>query len=61
MTHLFYRDAVGCMVVFDVTRPSTLDNGAVKWKADFDNKMALEDGSNVPCLLIGNKVNLHSP
>jgi GTPase SAR1 family protein len=57
MTHLFYKDAVGGLVVFDVSKPTTLTSGGVTWKEDFDRKLRFDDGSQVPCLLIGNKVN----
>ncbi len=57
MTHLFYRDAAGCLVVFDVSRASTL-NGAVKWKDDFDNKVNFDNENQVPCVLVGNKVDI---
>ncbi|CAF0744244.1 unnamed protein product [Rotaria sp. Silwood1] len=58
MTHLFYKDAAGCLLVFDVSKPSTLINGAVKWKIDFDSKVNIDDNNQVPCLLIGNKCDL---
>ncbi len=56
--HLFYRDAAGCLIVFDVSRPSTLINGAVKWKEDFDRKVNFDTDHQVPCVLIGNKVKI---
>jgi len=55
MTRVYYKDAVGCIVVFDVNRASTLD-AALKWKADLDSKVQLPDGGNLPCLLLANKV-----
>ena len=58
MTHLFYKDAAGCLIVFDVSKPLTLINGAIKWKTDFDDKVNFDDNDPVPCLLIGNKVNI---
>lgn len=57
MTHLFYRDAAACMIVFDVSRYSTL-NEAVKWKNDFDMKVNYNETNQKPCILIGNKVNI---
>ena len=55
MTRVYYKDAVGCIIVFDVTRASTFD-AVSKWKADLDNKVQLPDGSRVPCILLANKV-----
>lgn len=55
MTRLFYRDAAGCIIVFDVSRANTL-NGAIKWKDDFDAKVNYDANHRVPCILVGNKV-----
>jgi Ras-related protein Rab-32 len=55
MTRVYYKEAVGCIVVFDVTRASTFD-AVSKWKADLDNKVHLPDGNPVPCILLANKV-----
>jgi len=48
----FYMNASAAIVVYDVTNPKTLENAA-KWKADIDKKVRLEDGSPIPCILIG--------
>uniref|UniRef100_A0A7S2TH85 Ras-related protein Rab n=1 Tax=Lotharella oceanica TaxID=641309 RepID=A0A7S2TH85_9EUKA len=53
----FYMNASAAIVVYDVTNPKTLENAA-KWKADIDKKVRLEDGSPIPCILIGNKCDL---
>ena len=45
------------MVVFDITRPATLESAA-KWKADIDAKVSLPNGERLPVLLLGNKVDL---
>ncbi len=58
MTHLFYKDAAACLIVFDVSRSSTL-NGALKWKADFDNKVNYDENTQIPCILVGNKVDIY--
>lgn len=61
MTHVYYRDAVGAIIVFDVTRPGSFE-GVLKWKSDLDAKVRvlLEDGTSapVPCLLYANKSDL---
>ncbi|XP_061169027.1 ras-related protein Rab-32-like isoform X3 [Saccostrea cucullata] len=54
MTRVYYKEAVGCFIVFDVTRASTFD-AVVKWKSDLDSKVQLADGSPVPCVLLANK------
>ncbi len=55
MTRVYYKDAVGCFIVFDATRRSTFEGVSI-WKTDLDNKVQLPDGSPVPCVLLGNKV-----
>ena len=57
MTRVYYKDAVGCFIVFDVTRASTFE-AVIRWKNDLDSKVTLPDGSPVPCVLIANKVKL---
>ncbi|KAK3088250.1 hypothetical protein FSP39_016595 [Pinctada imbricata] len=54
MTRVYYKEAVGCFIVFDVTRASTFD-AVVKWKSDLDSKVQLSDSSPVPCVLLANK------
>ena len=55
ITRVYYKDAVGCFLVFDVTRPSTFD-AVSRWKHDLDSKVQLADGQPIPCLLLANKV-----
>jgi hypothetical protein len=38
MTRVYYKEAVGAVIVFDVTRVSTFD-AVQKWKADIDSKV----------------------
>lgn len=54
MTRVYYKEAVGCFVVFDVTRVSTFE-AVQKWKNDLDSKVQLPDGSPIPCVLLANK------
>lgn len=54
MTRVYYKEAVGAFIVFDVTRSATLD-AVVKWKQDLDSKVQLPDGSAIPCVLLANK------
>ncbi|CAB1345564.1 unnamed protein product [Coregonus sp. 'balchen'] len=54
MTRVYYREAVGALVVFDMTRASTFQ-AVLKWKGDLDSKVALGNGRPVPAVLLGNK------
>ena len=55
MTRVYYKEAVGAFLVFDVSRPPTFE-AILKWKHDLDTKVCLPDGSPIPCLLLANKV-----
>ena len=55
MTRVYYKEAVGALLVFDVTRLSTFD-AVSKWKADLDDKVRLPDGEPIPVVLLANKV-----
>ncbi|XP_032072487.1 ras-related protein Rab-32 [Thamnophis elegans] len=54
MTRVYYKEAVGAFVVFDVTRGSTFE-AVSKWKHDLDSKVALPNGSPIPTILLANK------
>lgn len=54
MTRVYYKEAVGCFIVFDVTRQSTFD-AVAKWKHDLDSKVQLANGNPIPCILLANK------
>ncbi|XP_072402267.1 ras-related protein Rab-32 isoform X2 [Diabrotica undecimpunctata] len=54
MTRVYYKEAVGAFIVFDVTRKPTFESVA-NWKADLDSKVQLPDGSKIPCVLLANK------
>jgi len=55
MTRVYYKEAVGCFIVYDITRPSTFE-AVERWKKDLDSKVSLPDGSRIPCVLLANKV-----
>eukprot|EP00049_Salpingoeca_infusionum_P017595 m.353586 g.353586 ORF g.353586 m.353586 type:complete len:209 (+) comp16803_c0_seq1:105-731(+) len=57
MTRVFYKEAVGAFVVFDVSRVATFE-AVQKWKADIDSKVFLRDGSKIPVVLLANKCDL---
>ncbi|XP_026522012.1 ras-related protein Rab-32 [Pseudonaja textilis] len=54
MTRVYYKEAVGAFVVFDVTRGSTFE-AVSKWKHDLDSKVVLPNGSPIPTILLANK------
>jgi len=58
MTRVYYKEAVGAIVVFDVTRAATFD-AVQKWKNDIDCKVTLPpDDRPIPVVLLGNKIDL---
>ena len=68
VTHMYYQQAVGAMIVFDLSRqggtdadgkqvPNTLEI-ANEWKKDIDEKVMTTERIPIPCLLVGNKSDL---
>ncbi|KAK7101746.1 ras-related protein Rab-7L1-like [Littorina saxatilis] len=57
ITRAYYRDADGCLLLFDVTNLASFRRAAT-WKEDLDSKCRLPDGAPVPCLLLANKSDL---
>ena len=56
---IFYRGADGCIIVYDITNPSTFANIG-KWRDKFFNYVGLESTENFPMIIIGNKADLVS-
>ncbi|XP_028938423.1 ras-related protein Rab-32 [Ornithorhynchus anatinus] len=54
MTRVYYKEAVGAFVVFDISRGSTFE-AVSKWKNDLDSKVQLPNGSAIPAVLLANK------
>lgn len=54
MTRVYYKEALGAFVVFDVSRSSTFD-AVLKWKNDLDSKVHLPNGNPIPAVLLANK------
>ncbi|XP_017346974.1 ras-related protein Rab-38 isoform X2 [Ictalurus punctatus] len=54
MTRVYYRDALGAFVVFDVARSCTFE-AVRKWKEDLDDKVSASGGKRVAAVLLANK------
>lgn len=54
MTRVYYKEAVGAFVVFDISRGSTFE-AVLKWKSDLDSKVHLPNGGPIPAVLLANK------
>jgi small GTP-binding protein len=57
MTHVYYQEAVAAFVVFDLTRVTSLDM-VIEWKKDIDTKVFTSEDKPIPCILLGNKIDL---
>ncbi|XP_072223321.1 ras-related protein Rab-7L1-like [Leuresthes tenuis] len=57
MTRIYYKGALGCVVMFDVTSSSSFLS-CHHWKQDLDNKAMLPNGDTIPCILLANKCDL---
>jgi len=58
MTRVYYKDAVGAFVVFDVSRLGTYE-AAAKWKSDIDSKVTVGiENKSIPVVLLANKCDL---
>jgi len=60
MTRIYYKDAVGALICFDISKMETFD-AIKKWKDDLDQKLIFADGSSIPCVLVANKVSKTKP
>jgi len=59
MTRVYYKEAVGAIIVFDITNKRSFQ-AVTKWKNDLDKKVRLQNDDPVPALLIANKCDLNS-
>ena len=55
MTRVYYKEAHGCIIMFDLTNKHSFDN-CLKWKKDVDSKCCTPGGRPIPCILLANKV-----
>ncbi|XP_026116698.1 ras-related protein Rab-38-like [Carassius auratus] len=54
MTRVYYQEAMGAFIVFDVTRPTTFE-AVSKWKEDLESKLILSNGQRIATVLLANK------
>ena len=57
ITKIFAKDSHGCIVLSDITNEKTL-NECIKWKNTVDENTKFLDGTNIPSILIRNKIDL---
>jgi len=58
MTRVYYKEAVGAFVVYDVTRPNTFE-AVIKWKEDINKKVNFPGSEEpIPTVLLCNKIDL---
>lgn len=57
MSRVYYKGAMGALVVFDITKSSTLE-AASEWKQDLDRNVCLTSGQSVPAVLLANKCDI---
>lgn len=57
MSRVYYKEAMGAFVVFDMTRKATLE-AASEWKRDLDTKVRLPGGSPIHVVLLANKCDM---
>jgi len=57
MTRVYYKEAKGALLVFDVTDVKSFE-AVKKWKNDIDAKVLLPDETPIPVVLLANKADL---
>jgi len=56
---VYYKDAFGALLLYDVTRPTTFDT-VLDWKKEIDACVEPPDGSAPPVVLLGTKCDIET-
>jgi len=54
MTRVYYKYAIGCVIVFDITRLSSFQS-VKRWLTDLREKVVYDNGQEIPVVLLANK------
>eukprot|EP00339_Tiarina_fusa_P015451 CAMPEP_0117031564 /NCGR_PEP_ID=MMETSP0472-20121206/22672_1 /TAXON_ID=693140 ORGANISM="Tiarina fusus, Strain LIS" /NCGR_SAMPLE_ID=MMETSP0472 /ASSEMBLY_ACC=CAM_ASM_000603 /LENGTH=209 /DNA_ID=CAMNT_0004739915 /DNA_START=47 /DNA_END=676 /DNA_ORIENTATION=- len=57
MTRVYYKEAVGAFIVFDINRVDTFD-AVRKWKSDMDSKVSTTNSKPIHVVLLANKYDM---
>lgn len=57
IARVYYKDAFGAFLVYDISRPETFVN-IEKWKREIDGKVLLPNGQPLPVVLLANKCDI---
>lgn len=57
MTRVYYQEACAAFVVFNVIESTSFEK-AESWKKDIDSKVFTSENKPIPCVLLGNKIDL---
>lgn len=57
MSRVYYKGAMGAMVVFDINNRHSLE-AAAQWKRDLDSNVCLQSGRPIPAVLLANKCDM---
>lgn len=56
---MYIRGALGCVIVSDILKTETMEEGALDWKSLIESQAEpLVDGKNIPFVLFQNKVDV---
>eukprot|EP01099_Mayorella_cantabrigiensis_P007180 TRINITY_DN6248_c0_g3_i1.p1 TRINITY_DN6248_c0_g3~~TRINITY_DN6248_c0_g3_i1.p1 ORF type:complete len:217 (+),score=56.69 TRINITY_DN6248_c0_g3_i1:46-696(+) len=62
VTHVYYKEADGALLVYDLSKPETFPSAVESWKADIDAKVRIRpedpDSPPIPVVLLANKYDL---
>lgn len=57
MSRVYFQNAHAAVITFDILRPPTF-NAVMTWKKEIDESVFTVDKKPIPCMLIGNKIDL---